>query len=319
MVSTIRRRRGDASSAQPEPTGHETSDFLRSALSLVSVFGPPLTVATALLVYFGWARSDEEARQLGLEESVLGMSTRDYVLRSIDTLFVPLLVVGCAGIVWLLAHEQISAAVDHRRRLPGLRKTFRWLRFSWLAIPAIGLIAGLVWPAWLELIVPLSMTAGILITSYAAVMCRRIDSLTEPDSAGGRLARWHWPLMKLLVGALVALTIFWELSMFAGVVGRGLAHQIVAGLDDRTGVVVYSKEDIQISGPGVTKYRIAEPSSAYGFRYDGLRLLQRTGDKYYLMPVGWRTVADGVIALPDDGSVRVEFSTAGQSADTSGG
>ena len=65
----------------------------------------------------------------------------------------------------------------------------------------------------------------------------------------------------------------------------------------------------------MTKYRITEPSSAYGFRYDGLRLLQRTGNKYYLIPVGWRTAA----ALPDDTTIRVEFSTAGQSANASGG
>lgn len=292
---------------------------MRSALSLVSVFGPPLTVATALLVYFGWARSDEQARELGLEESVLGMSTRDYILRSIDTLFVPLLVVGCAGIAWLLAHERISAEIDHRRHLPEWRKTFHWLRFSWLALPALGLIASLVWPAWLELIVPVAMAVGILVTSYASVMCRRIDNLTQAEGDHGHLARWHWPLMKLLVGALVALTIFWELSTFAGVVGRGLAHQVVAGLDQRTGVVVYSKQDIQLAGPGVTKYRITEPTSAYGFRYDGLRLLQRTGDKFYLLPVGWQTPADGVIALPDDASVRVEFSTAGQLAQGSGG
>ena len=50
------------------------------------------------------------------------------------------------------------------------------------------------------------------------------------------------------------------------------------------------QQDIQIGGPGVTKYRITEPTSAYGFRYDGLRLLQRTGDKFYLLPVGWRAV-----------------------------
>lgn len=284
---------------------------MRSALSLVSVFGPPLTIATALLVYFGWARSNVQARELGLEESVLGMSTRDYVFRSIDTLFVPLVVVGCAGIGWLLVHEWISGAIDHGRSLPTWRRAFRLLRISWLALPVIGIVAGLIWPAWMELIAPLSITVGILITSYASVMYRRIVSLTHEGAA---LARWHWPLMKLLVGALVALTIFWELSTFAGVVGRGLAHQVVAGLDDRTGVVVYSKQDIQLAGPGVNKYQITEPSSAYGFRYDGLRLLQRTGDKFYLLPVGWRSVADGVIALPDDGSVRVEFSTAGESA-----
>jgi hypothetical protein len=284
--------------------------ILRSALSLIGVLGPPLTVATALLVYFGWARSDVQARELGLEESVLGMSTRDYVLRSIDTLFVPLLFVGCVGIGWLLAHEQISRAVDHGRGLNGWRTGFRVLRFAWLAVPTAGYLAGLGWPMWMELIVPLCLAVGILATTYASVMLRRIAARSGA-SVDSSLATWHWALMKLLIGALVALSLFWELSEFAGVVGRGLAHQVVANLDQRTGVVVFSKEDIQIGGPGVNKYRITESTSAYGFRYDGLRLLQHTGDKYYLLPVGWRTVADGVIALPDDGTLRLEFSNSG--------
>ncbi|WP_132188478.1 MULTISPECIES: hypothetical protein [Kribbella] len=271
-----------------------------------------------MLVYFGWARSDVQAQELGLEESVLGMSTRDYVLRSIDTLFVPLLIVGCMGIGWLLAHERISAAIDHGRHLDGWRKGFRLLRFAWLAVPAAGCVAGLVWPAWIELIVPLCLTVGILATAYASVMLRRITRLYDAGDEG-QLPSWHWALMKLLIGSLVALSLFWELSEFAGVVGRGLAHQIVADLNERTGVVVYSKQDIQIGGPGVNKYRISEPTSACGFRYDGLRLLQRTGNKYYLLPVGWRTVADGVIALPDDGSVRFEFSNSGTGQNSEGG
>lgn len=39
-----------------------------------------MTVLTALPVYFGWQRSEVQARQLGIDESILGMSTRDYVV-----------------------------------------------------------------------------------------------------------------------------------------------------------------------------------------------------------------------------------------------
>src|SRR5438067_1708421 len=43
---------------------------LRSALSVLTNLGPPLTIATALMFYFGWARSDAQARYMGLDVSL---------------------------------------------------------------------------------------------------------------------------------------------------------------------------------------------------------------------------------------------------------
>ena len=43
-----------------------------------------VAVLTALLVYFGWTRSEVYNRRIGIDESILGMLTREYLLRSSD-------------------------------------------------------------------------------------------------------------------------------------------------------------------------------------------------------------------------------------------
>ncbi len=310
-------RPGAAQETRPDRRtviGSETSPTttaLRTALTVVGAFGPPLTVATALLVYFGWARSYVEARELGIDESVLGMSTRDYLLRSINTLYVPLLLAAAVGVCWLLAHERLLASLENHGRAGAraTRQVFGALRASWLAVPLLGGVAGLIWPGARDLIVPLSFTLGILLATYSVAMVRRIDELAGNGNGAlpRSLAAWHAPLMKALIGALVTLSLFWELANFAGVVGRGLAHDVVAGLPQRTGVVVYSNKDLQIEGPGVSKVWFSQDDSAYRYRYDGLRILQESGGKFYLMPVDWSLPDNKIIVLPDDGTVRLEF------------
>jgi hypothetical protein len=59
------------------------------------------TVLTALLVYFGWRRAETQANRMGFAESLLGMSTQDYLLRSIGPLLPLLLTVAVAGLVCL--------------------------------------------------------------------------------------------------------------------------------------------------------------------------------------------------------------------------
>jgi len=90
---------------------------VRSALSVITTVGTPLTIITTLMLYFGWARSSAQSSWMGIDVSLFHFSAQDYVLRSISTLFVPLLVAGVVGIVWLELHRRAAvAAGDTRRR-----------------------------------------------------------------------------------------------------------------------------------------------------------------------------------------------------------
>jgi hypothetical protein len=302
------RRSRPATPAAPKEPDASPGSVLSPALGLIGAFGPPLTVLTGLLVYFGWARDDILYTWLGLDYTVIGTSTQEYVMRSVSILWLPLVVVTLAGIGWLLLHERAVAAIE-AERIDGLRRVLRGLKFGVIVLPLAGFVATLPLPAWRELVLAFSFVVGILTTTYAALMQRRIRTTTGEREEATTLGRWHWSMLKLLIGGLVTLVLFWELSEFAGIVGRGYAQQIAHGLRDRTGVIVYSVKDLHVEAPGVTVTRYAGETSAYGYRYDGLKLLTKSGEKYYLLPVEWSRKDGKTIVLNDDSSVRLEFTT----------
>src|SRR5215211_3967643 len=58
---------------------------------ILGQFVAPTTVLTALLFYFGFAHLYWFFYYFGVDSSVLGPSTRDYVMRSVDALWIPLI------------------------------------------------------------------------------------------------------------------------------------------------------------------------------------------------------------------------------------
>ena len=61
-----------------------------------------------------------------------------------------------------------------------------------------------------------------------------------------------------------------------------------------------------IGGPAVREVKLGSAASPL-YRYDGLRLLEVSGGRFFFLHDGW-TVRNGVVVvLPDDNSVRIEF------------
>src|SRR4029453_18785564 len=116
---------GSASVSPPSPPPDAGEPPLRSALSVLTTLGPPLTIATALMFYFGWARSDTQARVMGLDVSLFGYSTQDYVLQSISTLYLPLPVIASSALGWLALHRQVDRALGRSSARPTLRTAGR--------------------------------------------------------------------------------------------------------------------------------------------------------------------------------------------------
>ena len=285
-----------------------------SAFRTVATIAPPITLATALLFYFGWARSDAEARALGFDESVLGMSTRDYMLRSIDALFLPLALTAVAVLGWLWLSARVEELVDRETNLSRIRRVAQVLCFGWLIVPVLcGLLAWLLTalngpldpPHW-QLLVPLGCAIGVLVTVYGVSLVGRVDArLGRPRAprSTGRQA-----VTITCVGILVTMALFWEVSQYATAVGYGRASLVEADLLDQPAVTVYSPKRLALEAPGVVESAVADPdTSSFGYRYTGLRFLQRAGGRYFLLSDGWTLTSGTVTVLPDDDSVRLEF------------
>ncbi|MET9225746.1 hypothetical protein [Lentzea sp. NPDC003310] len=69
--------------------------------------------------------------------------------------------------------------------------------------------------------------------------------------------------------------------------------------------MVHGKARLHIDVPGVREEALPPEDSAY--RYAGLRLLESTGGKFFLVSDEWTRERGIVIALRDDNTVRLEF------------
>ncbi|MFD1145615.1 hypothetical protein [Saccharothrix hoggarensis] len=254
-----------------------------------------VTVLTGLLVYFGWRRSHVQARELGLDSFVLDLSTTDYVLRSVGPVFLLLAVVVVIALVcrWLEPHVR-TASARPGARARALRTA---LSLAWVLLPAIAVALGLVFPVTSFYAFPLAVGGGILVSLYAS-------RLRRPDT--------HPTWTRVLAFAVVSLSLFWSAGNYAEVEGVELARAFAADVRARTAVVVYAKERMHITAPGACEEPLPAEGSQYRFRYLGLRLLDKTGGKYFLVSDGWTRARGTVVVLPDKDDIRVELNHGAQ-------
>jgi hypothetical protein len=286
-----------------------TGDVLKEALRPALSFLANVTVVTALLVYFGWRRAETQADRLGIDESILGMSTREYVLRSVGPVLTLLVGIGVGGLIWLSIERRLTPRLQPPE--PGLLEVdrtrarvadlaVRLLGLAWLILPAVVFLMGYIWPAPAFVLFPASIGVGVLLWLYAT-------NLRQPKGGSGRRQAGQRPLAVVFVGVLVLVCVFWTASNYAEVLGRRLADDFAAGIGGLPGVAVYSESRLHLDGPGVDETEVSD-EGAVRYRYRGLRLLEHTGGKFFLVSDGWTTEYGVVFVLRDDDqSVRLDF------------
>lgn len=293
----------------PVPSGRLEADSsaLQSAASVVGTLAPPITIATALLVYFGWARSHSQARYMGLDVSLFGYTTQDYVMRSISTLYVPLLFTAAVGLGGLALHRRVLRALSHTT-------TRQSIHIVGLTTFGVGLLAvattvatALVDREWAPLVLPMTLAGGTVTTAYGAWLARA--AYDRPDYK--TVPAWQRALRILLISGVVTLALFWELSSYAEVVGRGTALELTASVSALPRATAYSTEPLGVEAPNVREERLAVDTTAetddLRYRTTGLRLLVRSGGRLFFLHDGWSPGHGTVIVLPDNDQISWQF------------
>jgi hypothetical protein len=266
----------------------------------------PATLLSALLYYFGWVVTNAQASVFGLDESALGYSTRDYLLRSTGALFIPLGGILLLGVMWVWGHTVLSWWLERPERYRTVARLATAIRIVGAGTFAIGLV-GVVRPSSMNAILPpLGFSLGIAMSAYAAFLRRRLRTVQRGRAAFPGRASLR-ALNLTMVGLLMALSLFWVIGDYAETVGHERALRAAARLASRPSVIVYSAKRLHIDGPGVRETELREPDSAERFRYSGLRLLFRANGKYFLVPEGWSPSNGVTIVLPDIEAFRLEF------------
>jgi hypothetical protein len=291
----------------PAQAGEAASGLLPQQLArFLGAIVAPTTLFTALLYYFGWSHAYWFCNYFGVNSTVLGFTTTDYLMRSVDALFVPMTVAASAGLVAVWAHYFLRArlsAGSHPR-------AFRFI-LPIMAIVGGVLVLGGFASVFTQTVLsehlvaaPLSLGVGVLVLVYAVHLRRFVAEKVEStsDSRGwGAVVEWT------VVFVLVGLSLFWAATDYSAAVGRARAIDFVAGLRTYPNVVIFSERSLSLQAPGVREVRCKDAGAAYRFRYDGLKLVLESGHQYLFLPADW-TPADGVaILIPQANSLRLEF------------
>jgi hypothetical protein len=270
-------------------------------LRSIAVVVGNVTVLSALLVYFGWKRSEVQAQGLGIDESLLGMSTQEYILRSVGSVLVLLIVMALFGLLWVLLDRWLSQRLHLYG--PGDR-VYRWVsRLLPAAIVLLPLAAWLGrgwWPEGAYIGFPLLCGAGLLLLLYAF-------SLRGALPGAVRLSAGTESVLRVCTAALVAVALFTAATNYATVEALQLVRAFERQVLTLPGVVVHSMEPLNIEAPGVDTTQSAG-EKGYRFRYSGLRLLERVGGQYFLISDEWTRRFGVVVVLKDnEPGVRYEF------------
>lgn len=275
---------------------------------------PLLALLTALAVWFGVTLVKTRARYFGLDPSVLGFSTRDYVLRSSTELLEPMLYLLLGGIAVLAVHVAVRWA------LPQPRWSRAVVVAAALAVPlglftltlgiwfvrnrSFGMYGGScadpTLGAWYR---PWLVAAGLVLTVYGGWMLNQRLASTPVT----------WTLTTRVGCSLICLVVvictFWTFLLYAQATGVTQSYRLACGhLQELPRVAVYSTQPLGLSAKsGVTVEHVDAPGTGYQWRYAGLRLLVRSDDRYFLLPTGWVNRDDVAIVLGESPTLRFEY------------
>lgn len=288
---------------RPAPAGRTGSmpKQVGFVFAVLGTLGSQAVLITALLYYLGWVRAQATLDYFGLDTALVGYSTPDYVLRSLNSAFPPLIVIALISLALLTVHRTVI--------LPAVRQAGQridqLLTVGVVTGAALGaavcanllmpdLIGGLAGPA-----LPLSLLGSVGIIAY----CGYLRSLpTAEDILSSPSARFQAAVL-LTLGLLALL---WTLALYAQQVGERRAADIAAHLGAAPEIVVYSAERLMITGSGVVIDEIGQDGTKYRYRYSGLRLMAHAQGNYILLPMGWRKGEESAYVLPADASVRID-------------
>jgi hypothetical protein len=283
--------------ASQDPGGRERPDGLR----LLTAFGSPIALASVLMLYYGWARSEAQAKAFGADASVFEMSTQDMIFRSVNVVFpaiVALLFVALA----LIRYE------------PRLRERAVWLapvlRHAWVLV-VVGLVIAAI-PRTQKIgffLFPSLVMLAVSGVAYSGVLRRR---------ASGDGSALPFGTVVLVVLLFVAM-LFLQTERFATYIGERLAKAIMVCLDEPASdecadqdrlspATVLTTGRLHIQAPDVIERLVeGQEDTTFRYRYEGLHFLQRSGTKYFLLTKGWKDGSGRLVLLHDSQDVRLEF------------
>lgn len=291
------------------PPRPETISGLPRAFEIVTGVVAPTTLITALMFWFGWSHAYSYCMYFGVNSTLLDFTTQEYLMRSVDGLFVPATATAVLVLsVFLLRqilHRLRPAALDEDEPSTVYRVAV-WTGLAiGLLLSGIGLAAALgAWVLSLPYASALALAVGAVLVAWAIHVMRQWRGQDAQSGAGWVITEWATTF------TIVSLALFWAVSDYSANVGTSEAQLTHAALASQPGVVLFSAKNLGLSRlPGVRPTTCSDPDAAYRVRYDGLVLLFESGNQYMLLPRDWNPGLPSIV-LPRTDTIRLEFTPA---------
>ncbi|MBN6058469.1 hypothetical protein JYK22_41505, partial [Nonomuraea sp. RK-328] len=301
--------------------GEAGQDFAR-VWGILARIVTPTTMVAAIMMYFGAVRTNTMYRSLGVEQSMLGLSFQEYVLRSVSVTIEPLVLVLVVVLLAAPAHVWLTRSIArHRtatmRTLPvvvelgiasvvvGVMWIAGWVRPSSPLVTAMVDEVNLSFP----LVTPICLGFGVFVLVYSAYLYRRVNPPYRTVNSPRTATPTDQIVQRTICAALLLVLLLWSVTVYAEGLGREAAEQYRAHPEWLPSTVVYAARRLYLEGPGITETPLPDPDAMFRYRYTGLRLLIHSNRRYFLLPACWATSPRArAIALPADDSLRLEFS-----------
>ncbi|MEV7094020.1 hypothetical protein AB0M80_14415 [Amycolatopsis sp. NPDC051045] len=262
---------------------------------------------SALLYYFGWVRTQAVWEYFGIDTSLLGFSTPDYALRSINSTILPLIGFGILALSLATLHRTVflpaatAARSTSRRRLAD-GAIIACYAAGGLTLAAIGI--GFLIPASINWAPTIALSFMLLTATGLIAYLDHLRSLQMRMTS--RHPREKSSVRPSALAALAAIGALWSVSSYARTNGEQSARDVADHLNSRPAIALYSVGRLAVSGPGISITEISQKDSKYKFCYTGLVSLIHTSDKYLLTSQQWRHGRDAVYVIPISGDVRID-------------
>jgi len=279
-------------------------------LSTATQIAAPITLVSTLLFYFGYVYTKSQYAYFGVDVDTIGLTPRDYVMRSPQPLLVPLLVLTVLSVAAVALHGRLEVDAREERAKPEGAARVRRVANRWVAGSATVLGVGLVlllayawWGAW-----PYLSLVSALLIGLGAGLCASALPFATSKAPGTVAGLW----------VLVLAAAFWSVSITADWSGRGQAQQVARHLDQLPAVILDSPADLRlrntVTPPEDLCWRTGDaPDPACAaltdqprYRYRGLRLLVQGPTAMFLVPSAWSASAT-TLMVPRGGDVRMQF------------
>ncbi|MGW6499275.1 hypothetical protein [Nonomuraea angiospora] len=291
----------DPSGSDGSGSGQDLAGVGRLLAQIVT----PTTLIASALMYFGSVRLSRMYAALGVNSSVLSFTPQDYVLRSVHVADQPAMLFLLVLLVLILA---APFANDRLIRFTTWhRMATVWTGAALAVLGAVSIVAFLAAIFhWLKnwgpplLVQSLLLDLGAALLFYSTYLFTVL--LTGPVvSTTGRIVQ------RTVLVVLILLSFFWMVDDRARQAGEADAKGLKEHPEQLVGVVVYAPRRLNLEDPGIREIPLTDPNAEFRYKYTGLRLLIESNGQYFVVSVCWPTTAGTrAIALPADGSIRLE-------------